>query len=316
VGPGELAMVPGRPAQLDELDGHALGGLPVHHRAHLGRQLLDRRLAARRCIAREDLVTDRPHRLQLAVDDDLALEHHAAQLLILLAGLDLQRRPRIPLEVAHLLRGGVCPRPQARARIARRRRAQHVPQRHQVRPAARARRRARHGSLFCQERCGLAVAHPDQLAAAHARLASIFGSPTKHVIIVARPGTRRAGEPPLPEWETFPPNARSIPSMRISIRRVTGGPRLPAHRRWTPLGRALEAAGDHWTLAIVTALADGRMRLAHLKAALPGASAGLLDRYVRQMVALQLISRTRIRERPPRVEVELTNAGRELVPIA
>ena len=58
------------------------------------------------------------------------------------------------------------------------------------------------------------------------------------------------------------------------------------------------------------------MRLAHLKAALPGASAGLLDRYVRQMVALQLISRTRIRERPPRVEVELTNAGRELVPIA
>jgi DNA-binding HxlR family transcriptional regulator len=94
------------------------------------------------------------------------------------------------------------------------------------------------------------------------------------------------------------------------------GPRLPAHRRWTPLGRALEAAGDHWTLAIITALAGGRMRLTHLKAALPGVSAGLLDRYVRQMVALDLISRTRIRERPPRVEVELTESGRELVPIA
>jgi DNA-binding HxlR family transcriptional regulator len=104
--------------------------------------------------------------------------------------------------------------------------------------------------------------------------------------------------------------------MRISICRVTGGPRLPAHRRWTPLGRALEATGDHWTLAIVTALADGRLRLTHLKAALPGVSAGLLDRYVRRMVALKLISRTRIRERPPRVEVELTDTGRELVPIA
>jgi DNA-binding HxlR family transcriptional regulator len=104
--------------------------------------------------------------------------------------------------------------------------------------------------------------------------------------------------------------------MRINIRRVTGGPRLAAHRRWTPLGRALEATGDHWTLAIITALADGRMRLTHLKAALPGVSAGLLDRYVRQMVALRLISRTRIRERPPRVELELTDAGRELVPIA
>jgi DNA-binding HxlR family transcriptional regulator len=102
----------------------------------------------------------------------------------------------------------------------------------------------------------------------------------------------------------------------IRIRLVIGGPRLPAHRRWTPLGRALEAVGDHWTLAIVTALAGGRMRLTHLKAALPGVSAGLLDRYVRQMVALDLISRTRIRERPPRVEVELTDTGRELVPIA
>jgi DNA-binding PadR family transcriptional regulator len=58
------------------------------------------------------------------------------------------------------------------------------------------------------------------------------------------------------------------------------------------------------------------MRLTHLKAALPGISAGLLDRYVRQMAALGLISRTRIRERPPRVEVELTESGRELLPIA
>lgn len=91
-------------------------------------------------------------------------------------------------------------------------------------------------------------------------------------------------------------------------------PRL--HRCWTPLARALAATGDDWTLMIVLALAPGRMRLRGLQRALPGVSTGVLERYVQQMVSLGLLRRWRFKEMPPRVELELTAAGLELVPVA
>ena len=82
------------------------------------------------------------------------------------------------------------------------------------------------------------------------------------------------------------------------------------------MARTLAATGDRWTLMIALALAPGRMRLTNLHARLPGVSTGVLDRYVQQMVALGLVSRTRFKEMPPRVELELTPAGSELLPIA
>jgi DNA-binding HxlR family transcriptional regulator len=88
------------------------------------------------------------------------------------------------------------------------------------------------------------------------------------------------------------------------------------HRAWTPLARALAATGDHWTLMIAVALAPGRLRLSNLHARLPGVSTGVLERYVQQMVELGLVTRTRFKEMPPRVELELTDTGRELLPIA
>jgi DNA-binding HxlR family transcriptional regulator len=74
--------------------------------------------------------------------------------------------------------------------------------------------------------------------------------------------------------------------------------------------------GDNWTLAIVTELAAGRIRLSALRECLAGVSAGVLDRYLQQMSEAGLVRRFRYREMPPRVEVELTDAGRELLPIA
>jgi DNA-binding HxlR family transcriptional regulator len=91
---------------------------------------------------------------------------------------------------------------------------------------------------------------------------------------------------------------------------------VPAHRQWTPLGRALTVAGDNWTLIIAMQLAPGRTRLSHLRERLAGVSAGVLDRYLNRMADAGLITRTRFREMPPRVEIELTEAGRELLPIA
>jgi DNA-binding HxlR family transcriptional regulator len=82
------------------------------------------------------------------------------------------------------------------------------------------------------------------------------------------------------------------------------------------LARALAATGDHWTLAIALELAPGRMRLGQLQRRLPGVSSGVLDRHLAQMVAFGLIARERFREMPPRVEIELTESGRGLLPIA
>ena len=67
---------------------------------------------------------------------------------------------------------------------------------------------------------------------------------------------------------------------------------------------------------IALRLAPGRMRVTHLQKQLPGISAGVLERYLQQMIALELVTRTRFKEMPPRVELELTDAGRELLPVA
>lgn len=98
--------------------------------------------------------------------------------------------------------------------------------------------------------------------------------------------------------------------------RIRRGPGPRTRSAWTPLSRTLAATGDRWTLVIALALAPGRMRLSRLHSHLPGISAGVLERHLQQMVALGLVSRTRFREMPPRVELELTRAGRELLPIA
>jgi DNA-binding HxlR family transcriptional regulator len=97
--------------------------------------------------------------------------------------------------------------------------------------------------------------------------------------------------------------------------RGTGVP-IRAHRQWTPLARGLAAAGDRWTLLIVLALGGERLRLSALRERLPGVSSGVLDHHLSQMIAVGLVSRERFREMPPRVEVELTESGAGLLPIA
>ncbi len=113
---------------------------------------------------------------------------------------------------------------------------------------------------------------------------------------------------PLPAHE-----ARSGREKRAAVARPTA---RSAGRQWTPLARGLTVAGDSWTLAIAAELAPGRLRLAALRARLADVSAGLLDRYLQRMANAGLITRSRYREMPPRVEIELTDAGRELLPVA
>jgi DNA-binding HxlR family transcriptional regulator len=97
---------------------------------------------------------------------------------------------------------------------------------------------------------------------------------------------------------------------------MKASPSIRGHRQWTPLARALSAVGDRWTLLIVLALSRETLRLSVLRSRLPGVSSGVLDHHLGQMTSLGLISRRRFREMPPRVEVSLTEAGLELLPIA
>src|SRR3954447_12791687 len=151
---GELAVVPGDARLLDELECDALGRLRGDHRA---RVLVERAAG----VALEDLAPEGCDVVGLAVDRHVGLEHDAAQDLVVDAGLDLKRRARIALEVAHLLGLRVRPRPQAPV-------AHDVPERHEMRAAVAAVGRADDGALLVEEGQHLVLAHLDLVAAAHA----------------------------------------------------------------------------------------------------------------------------------------------------
>jgi len=84
-------------------------------------------------------------------------------------------------------------------------------------------------------------------------------------------------------------------------------------RQWAPDARGLGVIGDRWMLLIVRELAFGRKRLSELQRAFPGMSTGALEQRLNRMTAEGLVTRERYAEVPPRVEFELTDAGRELL---
>jgi DNA-binding HxlR family transcriptional regulator len=73
--------------------------------------------------------------------------------------------------------------------------------------------------------------------------------------------------------------------------------------------------GDKWTLLIVRDLVAGPRRFVELQRVLPGISTEQLRSRLNRMVADGLLTRQRYREVPPRVDYELTERSRELVPV-
>jgi DNA-binding HxlR family transcriptional regulator len=97
-------------------------------------------------------------------------------------------------------------------------------------------------------------------------------------------------------------------------------PSVPAPKRhpydqWAPDARALDLVGDKWTLLIVRDLAGGPRRFVELQRVLPGISTEQLRSRLNRMVADGLLTRQRYREVPPRVDYELTERARDLMPI-
>jgi len=73
--------------------------------------------------------------------------------------------------------------------------------------------------------------------------------------------------------------------------------------------------GDKWTLLIVRDLAAGPRRFVELQRVLPGISTEQLRSRLNRMVADGLLTRQRYREVPPRVDYELTDRAKDLMPV-
>lgn len=86
-------------------------------------------------------------------------------------------------------------------------------------------------------------------------------------------------------------------------------------RQWAPDARALSIVGDRWLMVIVRDLAAGPLRLDELRRWLPGVSAGALESRLAKLAEEELIVRRRFRSLPPRVDLELTELGRSLLPV-
>jgi DNA-binding HxlR family transcriptional regulator len=73
--------------------------------------------------------------------------------------------------------------------------------------------------------------------------------------------------------------------------------------------------GDKWTLLIIRDLVTGPRRFVELQRVLPGISTEQLRSRLNRMVADGLLTRQRYREVPPRVDYELTERARALMPV-
>jgi DNA-binding HxlR family transcriptional regulator len=92
-------------------------------------------------------------------------------------------------------------------------------------------------------------------------------------------------------------------------------PKRHPYDQWSPDARALDLVGDKWTLLIIRDLAAGPRRFVELQRTLPGISTEQLRSRLNRMVADGLLTRQRYREVPPRVDYELTERSRELMPV-
>jgi DNA-binding HxlR family transcriptional regulator len=96
---------------------------------------------------------------------------------------------------------------------------------------------------------------------------------------------------------------------------TTPPPKRHPYDQWSPDARALDLVGDKWTLLIIRDLASGPRRFVEVQRTLPGISTEQLRSRLNRMVADGLLTRQRYREVPPRVDYELTERARELLPV-
>ncbi|KAA1182314.1 helix-turn-helix transcriptional regulator [Rhizobium tropici] len=80
--------------------------------------------------------------------------------------------------------------------------------------------------------------------------------------------------------------------------------------------RMLRMISGRWKLPILFHLfAEPSMRTSQLKRDMPGISQKMLTQHLRELENDRLVERRDFGEQPPRVEYQLTDAGRGLIPV-
>jgi DNA-binding HxlR family transcriptional regulator len=82
-----------------------------------------------------------------------------------------------------------------------------------------------------------------------------------------------------------------------------------------PVVRTAEIVCGKWTLLVIRDLAEGRCRFCELERSLEGISPRTLSLRLRALEEEGIVARQTVPEVPPRVEYQLTEKGRALVPI-
>lgn len=77
----------------------------------------------------------------------------------------------------------------------------------------------------------------------------------------------------------------------------------------------LDRIGDTWSLLVIGTLRGGPMRFGELAQTIEGISQRMLTLTLGRLVEDGLVDRTAYAEVPPRVEYELTELGRTLLPL-
>lgn len=81
------------------------------------------------------------------------------------------------------------------------------------------------------------------------------------------------------------------------------------------LSYAVCKIGGRWKLFILSKLRDGVLRFSEIKRAIPGITERMLTLQLKELEKEGLVKRTVYAEVPPRVDYELTDIARELIPI-
>ncbi|MBL3700748.1 winged helix-turn-helix transcriptional regulator [Leucobacter luti] len=89
-------------------------------------------------------------------------------------------------------------------------------------------------------------------------------------------------------------------------------PHWDPFNRDCPTRRLLDRIGDRWTVLVIGALAEGPLRFGELARRVDGVSQKMLTQTLRGLERDGLVDRTLYPQVPPRVEYELTHAGRTL----
>jgi DNA-binding HxlR family transcriptional regulator len=89
----------------------------------------------------------------------------------------------------------------------------------------------------------------------------------------------------------------------------------PVHDANCSVACTADIIGSKWTAVIVHDLSEGPRRFSELERACPGISPRTLSERLRVLEGDGVVVRQSYAESPPRVEYELTEKGRDLLPI-